>query len=340
MRFVVSAWVLSRLLVLGVLLDGGHVGALANWDGAWYGAIATHGYEYVPDTLHHNVAFFPLFPLFAWPFVDAGVAWPIVAGVLANLAFLGALVLIQRLARACYDEVTAQWCVAAACVLPPSLFCSVAYPQSIFLLCSALALYFFTRRSYAPGGVAAALASSASALGIPLVVALVVDGIARRRRGAAAAAFIGFAGIGAFMLYCAIRFGDALAFVHAQHAWRHGFGFDYHGWHAALGSLITLDGFRQNVALLLVPIGLFAILIESRRLGAAMTIYGVLALAVLTFSGTPFSVDRNAYAIVPVLIAIGALLRRVPNAGYVVLALSTVLLVIDAGRFAHFQWVA
>ena len=340
MRFVAVAWFLSRLLVLGVLLAAGHLGSLSNWDGAWYGSIVAHGYEYALDGKQHSVAFFPLLPVVAWPLVRGGVPWPLAAGILANAAFLGALIVIYHIARKRYDEMTARWCVATACILPPSLFCSVAYPQSLFLLFSAIALYVFSNGNYSAGGISAALASSASALGIPLVVALFADGTLRRRGAAMVAALIGCAGIGAFMLYCAIRFGDALAFVHAQHAWRHGFGFDAAGWQAALASLATPDGFRQNFAMLLVPLGLIAIVIESRRLGSAMTIYGLLALALLLFSGTMFSVDRNAYAVVPVLVAIGAILRRVPLAGYVILAASAVLLVIDASRFAHFLWVA
>lgn len=340
MRFVVAAWFFSRLLVLGVLLASGHVGSLVNWDGAWYGSIVAHGYEFATDGKQHNVAFFPLLPIVAWPLVREGVPWPLAAGVLANTAFLGALVAIYHIARKRYDEMTARWCVATACLLPPSLFCSVAYPQSLFMLFSAIALYVFTNGYYSAGGLAAALASSAGALGIPLVAALVTDGALRRRGAAMAAALIGCAGIGAFMLYCGIRFHDALAFVHVQHAWRHAFGFDAAGWKATLASLTTPDGFRQNIAMLLVPIGLLAILFESRRMGSAMTIYGLLALAMLLTSGTMFSVDRNAYAIVPVLVAIGAILRRVPVAGYVVLSLSSVLLVIDASRFAHFLWVA
>ncbi|MCX7592569.1 MAG: hypothetical protein N2235_02180, partial [Fischerella sp.] len=33
-----------------------------------------------------------------------------------------------------------------------------------------------------------------------------------------------------FSLYCAIDFGDPLAFIHAQRGWRPSFGFDWRGW--------------------------------------------------------------------------------------------------------------
>ncbi len=342
MRFVVPAWALSRLLVLGMLLAGGHTSVLGNWDGAWYGSIARDGYEYAHDAQRHNIAFFPLLPLLASPFVRHGLPWPIVAAVITNLAFLAALVVLYRLAKRRYDTVAAQWCVAVACLLPPSLFCSVAYPQSLVLLCAASALYLWDARRDATAGACGALASAASPLGIPLAGAMLLDGIMERRSGAVLAGIIAFCGVGAFALYCALRFGDALAFVHAQRAWRtSGFGFDLHAWRAIFASLATLDGVRQNiVVVLLVPLGALAAIVEARRLGRLMTLYALLALAMLVFSGTPFSVDRNAYVIAPLVVAFGAILRRVPPVGYVMLALFALLLTIDAGRFARFEWVA
>jgi Mannosyltransferase (PIG-V) len=342
MRFVVLAWALSRLLVLGTLLAGANASVLANWDGAWYGSIAQNGYEYARDGGQHNVAFFPLFPLIASPFVHHGLAWPVVGSAIANIAFLGALVVMHRIAKRRYDAVTANWCVTVACLLPPSLFCSVAYPQSLMLLFSAAAIDLWDGKRTSAAGGCGALASGTSPLGIPLAFALLLDAVLQRRMRAVLAASFAFVGVGAFALYCALRFGDALAFVHAQRAWRTGgFGLDLHAWRAIFASLATIDGVRQNImVVLLVPLGALATIIEASGVGRMMTIYALLALAMLAFSGTPFSVDRNAYAVVPVLIAFGAILRRVPPAGYVMLALCAVLLTIDAGRFARFEWVA
>ncbi len=341
MRFVVLTWALSRLLVIGVIAANGHASAFMNWDGAWYGSILAHGYEYMPDGRRHNVAFFPLFPLLAVPFVTHGVPWPIAAAVLSNALFLAALVVVYRIAVRHYDPVSARWCVTVACLLPPSLFCSVAYPQSLFLLCSAAVLYLWDRSRAPAAGAAGALASAASPLGIPLACAMLVDGIAQRRAAAIVAGLLAFCGTGAFALYCALHFRDAVAFVHAQRAWRNGFGVDLSAWRAIFGSLMTLDGFRQNIMVVaLVPIGALAVLVQARALGRLMTIYALAGLAMLVLSGTPFSVDRNAYALAPILIAYGAMFRRVPAAGYVALALCALLLLVDSARFARFEWVA
>ncbi len=341
MRFVVLSWALSRLLVVGIILSYGPPGAFANWDGAWYGSILMHGYEYAPDGRQHNVAFFPLFPLVAAPFTAGGLPWPVVAAVLANVLFFAAIVVLYRLAARRYDAAVAKWSIAVACLLPPSLFCSVAYPQSLFLLCSAGALYLWDRSNFTLAGCAGALASAATPLGIPLACAMVLNGIVQRRASAIVAGVIASCGIAAFALYCALHFGDAVAFIHAQRGWRSGFGIDVHAWRAIFASLLTVDGVRQNImVVILVPLGIVAVVAQAKNLGPLMSLYALFALAMLVFSGTPFSVDREAYALAPLLIAYGATLRRVPAAGYVVLALCALLLVVDSGRFARFEWVA
>lgn len=341
MRFVVLAWALSRAVVAVAMAGAGaHLDALANWDGAWYGEIAKHGYRYANDGRQYDVAFFPLFPSSVWPLVHLGIAWPIAAAIVANLAFLAALALIYRFALHRYDEGVARWSVALAAFLPPSLFCSVAYPQSLFMLCSVAALESAERSRYAFAGIAGAFASAASGLGIALAAAMLVDGVARKRRAAVVAGIAAFAGIGCFAFFCYLRFGDALAFVHAQRAWRHGFGFDAAAWRAILSSLSSIEGIRQNVMMLLLPLGALAVVVQARRLGRLPVLFALVALGVLAFAGTPFSVDRNSYAVVPVIIAVAAALRRLPPAGYAVVAASVLLLAVDAARFARFLWVA
>ncbi len=341
MRFVVFAWAVSRAIVFAsIFAAGAHAGALANWDGAWYASIAEHGYGFARDGAQHNVAFFPLYPLAVWPLLRIGIAWPVAAAIVSNACYLVMLLVVFSLARRAFDEGTARWTIALACLLPPSLFCSVAYPQSLFMLLSALALAATLARAQTRASLAGAFASATSGLGIPLAIGMLAGGILQRRRAALVAGIVAFAGVAAFALFCYVRFGDALAFLHAQRAWRHGAGFDASAWLTILRSFGTFDGWRQNAMMLLVPFGLVAVALEARRLGAVCTLYALFALAVLIFSGTPFSVDRNAYAIVPVLIALGALLRRVPPAGYAVLAASALLLAIDSARFARFQWVA
>ncbi len=343
MRFVFGAWALSRAFVLLIIaLSVPHpVQALANWDGAWYRSIVVDGYSFAADGHQHNVAFFPIFSLVVWPLLKLGVAWPIAGALVANLAFLGALLAIHALALRCFDKVTARWCVATAALLAPSLFSSLTYPQSLYMLLSGGALLLVLQRRSILGGAVAGIASATSGLGIVLALACVLDA-AWHRRGALAllGGVLAFAGVACLSIFCWLRFGDALAFLHAQAAWRHGYGFDWAAWLEVLRHLQTLGGIRNYAMTLLVPLGAVAIVWHRRALGSLLVAYGLIALAVLAFSGTPFSVDRNAYAVIPVLLAVGASLRRVPALGYAALAASAALLAIDAGTFARFEWVS
>ena len=230
------------------------VGALGNWDGAWYGTIAKHGYSY-----------------------------------------------------------RATW--------------------------ASNALWFYDRKWYALTGAAAACALATRVLGVALALGFTAAAILDRKRRAAITGVLGLTGIAAFALFCRLRFGDALAFVHAQTAWRHGVGFDAAGWQGVWRGA-SWGGEHDRIVIVLVALAIVVVPIFARRLGAPGTIYFALACAVLLLAGPPISIDRYMYSIVPVVVAIGAAFRRAPYAGYAIAAVCLVLLALDAMAFARFQWVA
>jgi hypothetical protein len=343
MRFTIAIWLLTRLLVLAVMSSAaphGLVSALGNWDGAWYGDVAMHGYSVSTEASHHNVAFFPLFPMIASLLVRAGVTWPLAGAVVNAAAFLAAALAVFALVRLQFDETAARWSAALLCLLPESLFCTVAYSEALFLLCSAVALLLYKRGAYVAAGIAAAAASATRPLGIALACALVLAAVVERKGArAVSACAIAFAGIAAFAAFCYFRFGDALAFVHAQTAWRHGAGFDWAGW---LGIARGAAGGRAGdwFAIGLVALAVLCITVYRTRVGAAGSAYVAIALLTLLAAGTPFSLDRNLYGVLPVIIAGALLFRRVPLLGYGVAIASLAVLAMDAAAFARFAWVA
>ena len=342
MRFTFAAWLLTRLLIVAVFaIASPHpIDSMNNWDGAWYGSIAWHGYGYAHLGAQRDVAFFPLFPFSIGAIARTGVPWQLAAVVLNNAAFLGALLLMWNVARARWDGATARWCVAFACACPMTLFASVGYPEACYLLASALALFFALRHRGLPAALWGAAATATSAIGLALACALIGDALVRRRWRRAGVALLSLTGIGAFVLLCWRQFGDPLAFVHAQHAWRSAFGFDAPAWANVLRSLTTRDGSTLNVmTIVLVPFGAVAVFVQRRALGPVMTAYAVIALALILFSGEPISAARKAYSVLPVLLALGRALARTPRLGVPALGLCLVLLVQDADAFAHFRWV-
>lgn len=343
MRFLFAAWLATRALIFAVFLaTSAHpLVSAGNWDGAWYGSIARHGYGYAQIGAQHDIAFFPLFPMLASPALRIGIGWPLAGVLVNNAAFLGALILLYRIACQRWNRATARWCVAFACACPLSLFASVAYREGVYLFFSALALWWALRSQRLASGLAAAAASATSAIGIALGGALVINAV-MHRRGARdiASAALAFAGIGCFALFCYLRLGDPLAFAHAEHSWRTG-GVDLGAWLRVVDSLRTWDGLRANLmVIVLVPLAAVAIVVQRKALGALLALYGVLAIALILLGGEPISADRYAFAVVPVLLAYGRVLQRVPVAGAAALVFSLYLLAYDASLFARFHWVA
>lgn len=342
MRFTLACWVVTRAIILAAFLAATphHTAdVLGHWDGAWYGAISLHGYEYAADGGRHNVAFFPLFPMLGALAMRAGLGWPLAGAIVNNAAFLGAALVLFAYARKRFDVPAARWISVALCSFPLSLFGTVAYSEGTFLLFSALALSWYDRRWFALAGIAAALASAARPLGIALVLALIVAAVVERRNLRAFAGItLGFLGIAGFAAFCAIRFGDPLAFVHVQHAWRHGDGPQWDAWLRILHG--ALFGRVHDAIAVLMLLVAAVVALTVKTFGTANRLYVLFAVATLVLSGEPASADRVLYSVVPVVLALGLAYRKLPYAAYAEVAASLVILALDAMAFAKFAWVA
>jgi hypothetical protein len=378
--FIVAALLVSRAIVavclfavptmLGSLPDASPIDAwfdrAARWDGAWYREITLHGYSYAGDHARHDVAFYPLFPLVVGAIARAGVPFAIAGMLVANAAFAATMFVLFGWARARFDRATARWIVATLCFLPLSLFASVAYAESLFMLAASLVLAALDGGDARIGAVAAVCAGLARGPGILLAV----PALARKRPILAACAL---AGVGAFAAFCWFRFGDPLAMVHAQAAWRNGSGFDAHAWDAMrragvagrerdhavlLGAVaagigatlrfprivravrvafwlvviaLVMQWWRtQFENLLLVGVAGCAVLACARTLRADLVAYAVAVLAVIFLAGEPLSVDRIAYGSIVLPIALAVFFRRAPYVGTAVLTICAY----DLGRLA------
>ncbi len=342
MRFPIAVWLLSRIATfcaIGVASPHG-IAPIGNWDGAWYGSIAAHGYEFARDGSQHNVAFFPLFPMLASLLLRIGIPWPLAGALIANAAFLGAVLVAYIYAKKRFDERIARWCVVALCLSPLSLFAGVAYSEGLFLFFVSVALLAYDDERFLLAGLATAAASATRPLGVALAVALVAGALVERRSPfAVLKCATGFAGIALFALFCERRFGDALAFVHAQVAWRHSTSIDPDAW---AGLLRGAAGGRVHdwIAIAMLAAVIAGLTVYRKRLGAVNAIFLLGALAALAWAGTPLSADRNLYAVLPVSIVLALLFERAPAIGYAAGALGCAGLIFDAMAFARFQWVA
>ena len=306
----------------------------SHWDGEWYTKIATLGYTYADDGKQHSVAFYPLFPLLIRGLMALGL--PVeVSGVLINsLAFLGALVLVYFWVEERYDTGTAKWTTAVLAWCPFSLFCTVMYTEELFLLLTTAALRFFERGEYILAAVCGALTTATRGPGVALIPAFLL--VAWREKKPKLAYFAGFAvaiGLLSFSLYCAIRFGEPLAFVRVQRAWTHPSWPD-----------ILAEVFRFKISAISKVVMIFGsvylLWIFRKKLSSIVWSYGFCSLALLANSGALSSVNRYVYGIVSLSISLGLLLATKPRWGYGLMGLFGVFLLYASVRFASWQWVA
>ena len=265
----------------------------ARWDTDFYNQIATTGYRWDPTVfLHQNVVFFPLYPLLMrWGGALLG-GHPLLAGTLISLAaFAGAIALLYRLAVLELGEERAWPVILLLSTYPFALFYSAVYTESLFLLLAVGAFYAMRRRYLmwaALSGLAAGLTRpNGFWLALPLLWMAVTPSEASsseetgprewwrqpRRLAAIAVALAPLAGAGIFSAYLALRFGDALGWVHGQAAW----GMPLLGRGPAPDPVRTAEDLRLKVSEVMVYVGdvaafffaAAAIIPVSRRIGVA-----------------------------------------------------------------------
>ena len=352
--FVIAMWFLSRsIIAIGMQVIAPWLPPIQNsqplvpgfvpksgwelfshWDGGWYTKIATLGYSYANDGQQHSVAFYPLFPLLIRGLMALGMRVE-VAGVLINcLAFLGALLLVYFWVEERYDTGSAKWTTAVLAWCPFSLFCSVMYTEGLFLFLTASALRAFERGEYIWAAFWGALTTATRGPGVALIPAFLL--VAWREKRPPLAYVAGFAsaiGLFSFSLYCAIRFGDALAFVHVQKGWLQP------GWFDILSK--ALKGDISDISKIVMIFGSgYLLWFFRKRLTSIVLAYGFCSLALLVTSGALASVNRYAYGIVSLSIGLGLLLAARPRWGYGLMVLFGIFLLGFSWDFACWLWVA
>jgi Gpi18-like mannosyltransferase len=159
---------------------------LRNWDGLWYRLITLEGYA--GGTQSAKAAFWPLLPgIMRGGNIVTGWTADSVGYLVANLTFLGALLVMYRLVSLDYGDVaTARRAIWALALFPTALFFSAVYTESLFLLLTVSALYLWRRDMIWLAGlvsISAALSRSGGVFLILPFLALLWDRHRRDWRG-------------------------------------------------------------------------------------------------------------------------------------------------------------
>jgi Gpi18-like mannosyltransferase len=304
----------------------------SHWDGAWYRQIATRGYDYANDGKYHSVAFFPLFPLVIRGVMSLGLPFNVAGTLVNNLAFLGALLFLYFWAQARHGTKVAQWATAVMSWCPFSLFGTVIYSEGLFLLLTTAALRAFDNHQHIRAGLWGAMATATRATGVALIPTFLW--VAWREHRAAIAYVAGLAiGVGLLLFsgYCAIRFGDHLAFVHVQRAWWQ------RDWLNIFAEVLTLHIGSWTRVVMFFGGGYLLWHMRTELSRVALT-YGFCTLAVIQATGAFNSVSRYVYGIVSLSLALGILFARHPRCGYVTMGLFGIGLVDLAILFSWWKW--
>lgn len=334
----------------------------ARWDAGWYLGLAQDGYRYDPAIPgQQNPAFFPAFPLatrlagvFFGAHVDEGFAsygnpmrmlW---TGVFVNLAaFALALGYLFRMVRAHAGRAAAAAAVQFAVAYPMAFVYNAPYSEGVFLLASIAAFHHLGRSqplAAALWGLTAGLARpNGFLLAIPLLlVALArsgsLGGLGRhvdrlgpapprppRPLADAAAALAPVAGLGAFAVYLAVRWGDPLLWARLHGAW----GRTYEGLEPvtrpfALIAEYGLYRYTAGAGVEPVHIGLFLFALAlgvpiAFRLGLAYAVLIAVLLVPPLLAGGWLSMARLTVVLFPVYIYLGLAVPAAHRSGVVLL---------------------
>lgn len=232
------------------------------YDGAWYRAIAEHGY---PSSLPFGAdgavqqnawAFYPLYPLLVRGVMTVtGAGWVLAAPAASMVLGAAAMLVVYRVV-----DVGARSAVAARpglplatvailCLYPASPVLQSAYAESLALLLVALVLLLVVRRRYLLAAPVAVALGFTRPVALPLVVVVAVHAVVRwraaragsdpvRRGEVAGLTTLVIATLASGLAWpaiCGAVTGVSDAYLRTQQAWRQGHGVGlFAGWLPAL----------------------------------------------------------------------------------------------------------
>jgi Mannosyltransferase (PIG-V) len=218
-------------------------GALAVWDGIWYRRVAVHGYLFLPG--HQNdTAFFPLYPVLLRAVHVTGLPLDAAGLLLSNLFLLAALLAVYELSLGLLPAADARRAAIFVAVFPTSYVFSMIYPESLVLLCMALAVLLAVRDRWLSCSFVVAAATLTRPEGVLLALPLAAIAVDRWRtltpdkRGRAVAAVLAApAALVSFLLYLGWAVHDPFAWNETQQTW--GRSFNATGFVLSIRRLVT-----------------------------------------------------------------------------------------------------
>jgi hypothetical protein len=351
----VLAWLAFRWIAHGTAFPVSNEVEMWNllfrWDSNWYGRIAQLGYEFFPDK-PSSAAFFPLYPLCVrLVLMVTGTQVSLAGFLVSNTALLGAVILLRRLVALDFPKPSRvpERTVWLFLLCPVTFFYSSTYTESLFVLLSIAALLAARHRRWALAGLAGALLTATRINGFIILVPLLWEAFGESRRGSDSEIVAGGIlssrwwlmivplGFVTTATYFYFRFGDALAFAHAQAIWGRRFGPPWSAlWNTWQGHPPGYGAWFVGAA----AAGLILFLVACRvRLRKSYLLYAGVMLLIVLSQTILEALPRYLSVIFPLQIGLAAATARSEGLYLGALMTSTGLMAICLVLFACGYWM-
>jgi len=307
------------------------------WDSFWYESIVDPHPSFIPAYLS-NANFFPFYSWVSWmaalpfrAFLDLEHAFFIGALIVSSVSFLLGLTAVDRLTTKLAGTDVAARAVWLIAVFPFSFFLTAVYADALYFCLCAWSLTFAYERRWPLACALAAMASMTRIPGLALFPALGLEYLRqndfRFEPLRKAPLYIAILAIGPVILggYFYWRYDDPIAFLHArQLGWNRAVGIT--GWTRDFGyffepPIFSCSGVADCIRefaptraligasyLLLLPVTIALTVSAARTLGAGLTAWVLISVAMSLANGFD-GIGRFTAVLFPVFIALAMLLR-------------------------------
>jgi Gpi18-like mannosyltransferase len=327
-----------------------------NFDGVHYLRIAQDGY-----LAQYSQAFFPLFPilirLFSYIFprvpnlvtiLYTDPAYFYSGLILSNLFFWGAIIVFYKLIKFEFNSSIAKWSLLSLLVFPTSYYFGVIYPESLFLLLAVSSIYLIRKKKYFLSSLLIALATATKLLGVFLVAIYLIEIFKEKNWKKLIFLPIMFLGIGFYIYYLKVAFGNPLYFLTSQTVFGAG---------RLVGGVVLLPQVIYRYLKIFVTIKVFSLaffnavlefvftlvpltllLLFVKKMRFSYWFFSICTLLVPTLTGTFSSMPR--YALVSIFLLLPYLVTPYKKYLKVLIPASVILGIILEALFIRGYWIA
>jgi hypothetical protein len=353
LSLIALALLVKALYLVITLVDAGTspnpVDALVlswnHWDAPHYLYLAEHGYSTTGDA-RNLIAFLPLYPALIWILARVGVAAPLGALLISNLAGIAATILLYEIGRHDGDEKAAWRAAALFTFFPTAYFLLNGYTEGLFCALAFGAVLAGRRGHWLTTGILGGLAASTRVTGLALFPWLLTElYLARHALGSRLRAALALALIPAgFLAYVATNWfvlKDPFAFVEVQDRhWYHRLALPWTGLQEAVSGLFHRDPWdRLTVAageMVGAAISYAVSVLSWLKLRPSDAAYAAFLTVLTTFLPFWLSIPRYLLTMYPLFLLAGRV--RQPFIQGLAAALSFVGFIVFGLAFARGMW--